>query len=390
MNHLWSAAVVLCALSGACSSSIGSQVSEGPIATGSGGSGFQLASSAGTSSALPPGKGSPNTCLPKADDSGCVGEQYAGETVPLDVYILFDQSCSMSCPIAQGGPNQCCTGGPDPRIVPLRAALDAFLRAPESAGIGFGLGYFGGDPLGRASCSASDYETPAVPVAGGQAERLIASVNQAAPTGETPTGAALRGACSYARGVKRAQPSHSVVILLVTDGVPETPVTRCGATLPDAVQAAADCANGAESPIKTYVLGIGQALTNLNQIASSGRTNRAYLVEGGNVTASILAALNAIRGDAVIPCQLKIPPAPKGASLDYGVVNVGVCDANGATQATYNVAGPAQCGDSRGWYYDDPANPQRIVLCQASCNTVSVPGAQLFYSVGCATQTVVR
>jgi hypothetical protein len=328
--------------------------------------------------------------MQRPDDTGCVGEQYAGETVPLDVYILFDQSCSMSCPISQSGPGQCCTGGPNPRIAPLRAALDAFLHAPESAGIGFGLGYFGGAPLGRASCSPADYQTPALPVENGQADRLSSSLNQAMPVGETPTGAALRGACSYAQGVKQAKPSHSVVILLVTDGVPETPVTRCGATLPDAVQAAADCAGDQKAPIKTYVLGIGQALTNLNQIASAGGSKAAHLVEGGDVTGSILAALNAIRGDASIPCQLKIPPPPKDSSLNFGAVNVGVCDASGVPQTTYNVASAAQCGTGRGWYYDDPANPQRIVLCQASCDTVSVPGAELYYSVGCATQTIPR
>ena len=381
------------AVSSACSSAGESQVSAPPSSAdagqSSGPSGLNLGGKSGTNGSKPV-TGQNAACMPQADDSGCVGEQFAGETVPLDVYILFDQSCSMSCPISKSGPGQCCTGGPDQRIVPVRAALDAFLHAPESAGIRFGLGYFGSDPLGQTSCSAVDYQTPAVAVAKSQADRLSASLNQAVPTGETPTGAALRGACSYAREVKRAEPSHSVVILLVTDGVPETPLTRCGASLPDAAQAAAECADDAQTPIKTYVLGIGQALSNLDQIAKSGRTTKAHLVEGGDVTANMLAALNAIRGDAVIPCQLQIPPAPSSSALDFSAVNLGICDASGANQATFNVASPDQCADGRGWYYDNPANPQRIVLCQASCDTVSVPGAQLYYSVGCATQTVLR
>lgn len=390
-NWLFAANAVVLALSCACSSSQGSQIDAAPYSSNSSaGSGFMFVGSSGSGTGVTSGPGAPSSCMPRADDSGCVGEQFAGETVPLDVYILFDQSCSMSCPISQGGPGQCCVGGPNQRIVPVRSALDAFLHAPESAGIGFGLGYFGAAPIGRASCVPTDYQTPAVAVANGNADPLIASLNGAMPTGETPTGAALRGACSYARSVKQAKPSHSVVILLVTDGVPETPVTRCGASLPDAVQAATDCAGDPQHAIKTYVLGVGQALTNLNQIASAGGTKQAYLVEGGDVSASILSALNAIRGDATIPCQLKIPPAPSGGTLDFGVVNLGVCDANGAVQGTFNVSGPDQCANGAGWYYDDPSNPQRIQLCKASCDTVSVPGAQLFYSVGCATRTEVR
>jgi len=395
-KSLLSGSLLFFALASACSgsqkdSSVSGQASNGnnsgaPSLVGGTGTGTGTGSTSGSGS----GSNVPSSCQQMADNTGCVGEQFAGETVPLDVYILFDQSCSMSCPISQGGPGQCCPGGPDPRITPVRAALDAFLHAPESSGIGFGLGYFGGDPLGQASCSPSHYLTPAVAVANGQADKLISSLNQAMPVGETPTGAALRGACTYARQVKTARPGHSVVILLVTDGVPETPVTRCGATLPDAVQAAVDCAADAQQPVKTYVLGIGQALSNLNQIASAGGTKQAHLVDGGDVTAGILSALNAIRGDAVIPCQLQIPPAPSGTTLDYNQVNLAVCNGSGASQPTVNVASAAQCGSSAGWYYDDPENPQSIVLCKASCDTVSVPGAQLYYSVGCATQTVIR
>jgi von Willebrand factor type A domain len=395
-KRLLSGSLVFFALIEGCGSSageskVGASTANNASGTGSSvsliGSGSTGSGSTGSGSS---GSGTPSACVPEQDSSGCVGEQFAGETVPLDVYILFDQSCSMSCPISDSGPAQCCVGGPNERIVPVRAAIDAFLHAPESAGINFGLGFFGADPLGQASCSPSHYQTPAVPVGSGRADQMVAALAQAMPIGETPTGAALRGACSYTQQVKHAEPSHSVVILLVTDGVPETPVTRCGATLPDAVQAAVECATDAQQPIKTYVLGIGQALSNLNQIAAAGGTKQAHFVDGGDVTANILTALNAIRGDAVIPCQLQIPPAPNNSTLDFSSVNLGVCTAGGAPQTTYNVPNQAACGNGAGWYYDDPANPQSIVLCQASCDTVSVPGAQLYYSVGCATQTVVR
>jgi von Willebrand factor type A domain len=218
----------------------------------------------------PNGSGTATSCQPTADSSGCVGEQFAGEGVPLDVYILFDQSCSMSCPISRGGPGQCCMGGPDPRIAPVRQAMNQFLHDSKSTNISFGIGYFGAQPVGSARCDAAFYERPAVAIGPEQADTIVASLDAVQPTGETPTGAALRGACHYAQQDKHAAPGHSVVILLVTDGIPETPVTKCGATLPDAVQAASACAGDAQTPIKTYVLGVGQALSNLNQIAAAG------------------------------------------------------------------------------------------------------------------------
>ncbi|MFZ5895135.1 MAG: vWA domain-containing protein [Myxococcota bacterium] len=330
------------------------------------------------------------SCVPTADDTGCVGEQYEGESLPLDVYVLFDQSCSMSCPISRGGPGQCCMGDPNGRILPVREAMDLFLHDPQSAGIGFGLGYFGYMPLGSTSCNPQDYDSPAVPLGNGTADAIASSLRNAQPTGETPTGAAIRGTCEYVRQAKAQRPGRSTVILLVTDGIPETPVSGCGATLQDAVAAANDCAGHSSDPTKIYVLGVGQALQNLNQIAVAGRTEKAYLVEGGDVAQSVLAALNAIRGAASIPCELQIPTPSSGDTLDYNRVNLGICDAGGQNQPTYRVQNNTECGGKPGWYYDDPANPQKIVLCDASCETVSVPGARLHYAVGCATRVTIK
>jgi hypothetical protein len=335
--------------------------------------------------------GASDSCTPQPDDQNCVGEQYAGETIPVDVYIMFDQSCSMSCPISRSGPGQCCRGGPDPRITPVREAVAQFLKDPKSAGMGVGIGYFGYMPAGETTCDADDYDAAAVGI--GQlpahANAILESLNAVEPTGETPTGAAIRGACEYTNTWKQQNPAHSTVILLVTDGIPETPASQCGANIDDAVEAAKECLEGSV-PIKTFVLGVGQALENLSRIADAGGTNDAYLVSGGDVSASVVAALNAIRAQVVIPCELKLPPAPSGQQLDRSAVNLGICDASGKNQLTYYVESKGACGADGGWYYDDPNNPQRIMLCEPSCDTVSVPGAQLFYTVGCKTQSEIR
>lgn len=344
------------------------------------------------------GSGGPNDCKPTTDGSACIGESYEGESVPLDIYIMFDQSGSMCSCVDPAGGMLC----PDPdcrqtRLDAIRAATESFLRDPKSAGIGVGVGYFGTQPIGQAICKAAAYEDAAVTIGSlpAHADAIMRSLNAVEPTGETPTGAAIRGACGYAQSWKASKPGREVVILLLTDGKPEAPRTcsngtsACCPTLDDAVTAAAECHADAAG-IRTYVLGVGPLLKNLEEIAVAGGTERAYLVEGGNVAGEVLSALNRIRGDAAIPCELKLPPAPPGRTLDYNQVNIKYADSECNSSLFYYVETRAACGSEGGWYYDDPSNPQKIELCPTSCDRVSAPGGRLYYTVGCATQVIVR
>jgi hypothetical protein len=387
----------------ACSGDGGSVFGEGnggsAAAAGAAGAGGIIGtggSAAGSSGGAGGKAGGPSACSPEFGETGCTGTTYAGEQIPLDIYIMFDQSCSMSCPAEQGGPGLCCTGGPNPRIDHVRAALDDFLNAPESAGIGVGIGYFGYMEVGNTSCNPADYAVAEVEIAPlpGNAQAILNSVNGKQPTGETPTGAALRGACSYAGQWKSTHRDHAVVILLVTDGVPEAPVSSqsggCNPTIGDASQAARDCLQNDPS-VPVYVLGVGQALQNLNQIAQNGGTDQAHIVAGGDITAEVLAALNAIRADAAIPCQLSVPSAPAGQSVDYGQVNIAYCDAADQSTTFYYVETQDRCDPALGgWYYDNPAAPTQILLCDRSCGTVSQPGGSLLVAVGCGTIGIPR
>ena len=311
-----------------------------------------------------------------ASFNGCVGNDFEGESVPLDIYVMFDTSGSMLNDV--GGVT---------RLQAIQAAATAFLRDPASRGIGVGIGYFGTQPIGSTSCDPAVYAQPDVPVSTDH-EAVIASLAARMPTGETPTAAALRGACSYARDEKTAHPERALVILLMTDGKPEAPVScaagGCCPTLDDAVKATADCASGSRG-IVTYVLGVGPELDNLDQIAAAGKTRSAYLVGDQDVTANVLAALNSIRGDAVIPCELSIPKPTDGGTLDYSRVNL-VYSTSGCDFApAYYVDSAASCDTAGGWYYDDPNAPRAVELCPATCDDVSIPGARLQFSVGCAT-----
>jgi hypothetical protein len=347
-------------------------------------------------------------CILSDNDTGCVGESYAPEIIPLDIYIMFDQTGSTcSCVDPEGltgrgtncpaDPTVCCPADAcnSTRLEAIRQAATTFVQDPESTGIGVGIGYFGNQPFGSASCDPASYDDPAVGIAAlpGNADPIIQSLNSVQPIGETATGAAIRGACTYASGWKTSHAGHEVVILLLTDGKPEAPVTcpggtgPCCPTLDDAVAAATECATGTPS-VKTYVLGVGPLLQNLEQIAIAGGTTQPYLVEGGDVAQNVLNALRAIRGDAVIPCDLQLPPPPAGAALNPNTVNMAY--ANSACEGTVigHVDTLATCDNTGGWYYDDPNNPTAIHLCPVTCDMVSDPGSSLLFSVGCSTVTV--
>jgi hypothetical protein len=359
-----------------------------------GGSGFVQAGASGPMVA----KGGGNSCSLEDDGSGCVGQAYEGESIPLDIYIMFDQSGSMcNCVdpvfdmIGRPCPDKECKAT---RMDAVREAARLFMADPQSQGVGVGLGYFGKQTIGKTSCNQADYEQAAVPIGvlPGQAQVMMASLNGIQPTGETPSGAAIRGACTYAQTWKKANPSHETVILLLTDGRPEAPVTcgggagACCPTIDDAVEAATTCLDS-KPGIRTYVLGVGPMLSNLERIAVAGGTSRAYLVEGGDVANQVLDALRTIRGDA-IPCTMGLPIPPSGLELSYDKVNIAY--ASPSCEPTYYsyVETVAACADNGGWYYDDPSAPKNIKLCPTSCDQVSAPGGKLVFTVGCETRTI--
>jgi hypothetical protein len=331
-----------------------------------------------------------DNCSIRLNGSACAGIQYEPEPTPLDIYVMFDQTGStLSCvdPTDVAGTDARCK---KTRIDAIREAIAQFMADPESAGIGVGIGYFGQFPLGSTDCRDSAYATPAVAIGAlpDSAGALMASLNSVVPTGETPTGAAIRGACSYAMNWKQTHVGHRVVMLLVTDGLPEAPIScpqaACCPTLDDAVTAALGCLDNNRG-LQTYVLGVGPYLDNLQQIALAGGTKNAYLVGSGDVGSQVLQALNTIRSAAMIPCTLNIPKPPSGLQIAYDQINIAYADPACHGSVFPKVSSADACGTDAGWYYDDPAAPSRVELCPTSCNQVSLSGARLLFTVGCET-----
>jgi hypothetical protein len=320
---------------------------------------------------------------------GCAFESRRAETIPLDMFIMFDQSASMTA-----------MEGNVSRWDAVTTATRTFLQAPESGGLGVGIQFFGRQVLAE-DCNPATYATPEVPIAPlpQNAGPLVQAIGRHGPSTETPTTAALTGAVTFARQWKTQNPGHIVVVLLVTDGVPEVPVsavTTCAGNPQDIATAVAAAANGAGNnpQIPTYVLGVGPSLQNLNQIAAAGGTRQAYLVAGGqNASQEVLKALNAIRGTASIPCELLLPQPANGQKVNLSQVNVSFSPDGSNPQTIYYVDNASKCDPvNGGWFYDiDPKSggtPTKIILCDATCRSVtSITTGQLDMQLGCATIT---
>jgi hypothetical protein len=246
--------------------------------------------------------------------------------------------------------------------------------------------------LNADSCEPMDYATPAVPMGelSGHAAALDAAIAMRSPEGATPTAAALQGAIDYASSWATQNPTHTVVAVLATDGLP----TECDPIDVNGIAQIAADGFSATPSIATFAVGVFsgndmQAQQTLDQIATAGGTNQAFIVDqGGNVEMAFLDALNAIRGSA-LACEYQIPQPGPGETINYDQINVEHTPP-GATQPTtvYYVGSLEECDPTTGgWYYDidpDMGVPTKILLCPATCDVFKT-GGQVEIRVGCAT-----
>jgi von Willebrand factor type A domain len=303
---------------------------------------------------------------------GCFfGSRPIGQ-IPIDLFFALDRSRSMQT-IDRGATQS--------RWASIAAALDVFINSPRSIGLGAGITFFprtaGGVPL----CSTGDYAFPVVPIGTlpGVAPSMLRAIAVQVLASGTPMTPALEGAHVYLRREQLSQPDHTGAVVIVTDGAPRD----CGSTVPGTSAVAAAAIAGTPS-IKTYVLGVGPNLSNLNAIAQAGGTSQAYLVESGG-EASLLVALEAIRTSA-LSCEFVLPPV--GGQLDVVRVSARL-GMGGASMPVDQVASAQACADQPGWFYDNPlvsgnAPPTKIVLCPASCDPlVQSTGNHLDVAINC-------
>lgn len=301
-------------------------------------------------------------------DNTCVAEEAIADPVQLDIVILLDRSGSMSGQKWDGSV----------------AALKTFVNDPASAGIAVGIVYF---PIEAApdnnDCNYFHYQTLDVDVAPlpGNAPSLVTSLDAQDPLGgDTPTYGGLKGALFTATALQDANPDHKVILVLASDGDPNScPGNQNDIPVIAALAQSALNYNG----VQTYVIAIsGSTVANLDQIAAAGGTGLAY-----DVTANVqqfsqkMAEIRA----AAIGCEIIIPPPPQGETLDPDYVNVTYTPGGmGNPQKIPKADNLGDCGAGPGWYYDNPAEPTKIIFCPASCQIIQADlEAKVSVGFGC-------
>ena len=412
-GHRLSAALFAISL-GACAASGG----QGGASTSGQGGGSTSASSGGG------GEGGGGLLLTVGAGSGgapaCAAQPYQAERRPLDMFLMLDQSKSMSEPTAGGAS----------KWEAVTSALQGFVLQPGTSGIAVGLQFFGlppqagsqcsgvshcdtsadcgpahcgpcqnhhcgGDLDEQDSCDAADYAHPAVEIAElpGVGSAIVASLAAHMPSTSTPTSAALQGALDHSAAWAAQHTDHVVIAVLATDGQP----TECVTDLGD-ISAIAGAALGDSPSVATFAIGVfapddlPSGPDALDQIAAAGGTGQAFVIDTSDPTQDVqtafLAALDTIRG-AALGCQYTIP-LPEAGTPDYQNLNVQYSPGGGgATEPLLNYPDAAHCpagGD--GWYYDDNAAPTKILLCGSTCDRIGVDATgTVDVLVGCQTVT---
>ena len=245
---------------------------------------------------------------------------------------------------------------------------------------------------GYATCEPGDYAKPAVPIGElpGQSGMITASLINAMPVGLTPTSAALSGAVQQAKQRAMAEPTHRVIALLATDGLP----TECTPTDAQGIGDIAKNASMGSSPISTYVVGVfspqeaAAAQMNLDAWAAAGGTDKAFILDSTqDVNAQFLDALEKIRG-GTLACDYVLPPSPEGNELDLGLVNVAVVSDQTTRDLRY-VGDAKSCDKTEyGWHYDadpDTGKATKIVSCPKTCEMLKMTSGKVELKLGCKT-----
>jgi hypothetical protein len=342
--------------------------------TGSGGSagGGGSAGASGSSGIADSGSDAIGEChgLPLADDAGTDsgGASCSGSTHSVDRFVdllfVLDRSISMGERVPPG----------QTRWEALRAAFNDLAQAPRFSELNAGIQFFSlsGAADDTVDCNATNYATPAVAIGplADVGDDIVSAITNRMPGGLTPILPAMQGSLTCAGQWAQGGADAAAAIVLVTDGYP----TQC-TTDPNAVAALAQSAyNGAPS-IRTFVMAAGANTTarvNLDNIARSGGTQSAFVIEDGNFARDFADAVSKIAASR-LGCDFAIPPPPAGQTVKPERVQLVYTPASGAPEEVPKVTSSAACATAAngGFYYDDPARPTRIHMCPCTCSRLA-------------------
>ena len=126
--------------------------------------------------------------------------------------------------------------------------------------------------------------------------------------------------------------------------------------------------------IATYVIGVGQLLTSLNQFARAGGTGQAFIIDtSANGTKQFIDAMYSIRVGQGLPCDYALPTADDGGAVDPGMVNLDYRPGPDRSKVVplSQVRDVSQCAVGKlGWFYDAAGTARRLRLCDQTCSEI--------------------
>lgn len=324
----------------------------------------------------------------------CASRDLAAEQLPVDMYIMFDQSSSMASAVPGANP-------PTTWWAQAQVGVAGFVQDPRANGIGVGIQFFpfhgltdpNKDPTSpSSSCYIPNYVTPEVEIGllPGNSAAIVSSIQAHAPTTFTPTAAALQGAIQHMQAWGPQHPGRQPVVVLVTDGFP----TECDPQDPSLIAQIAKAAYEGTPRVLTFVVGFqdAEALDNLSQIAKAGGTVNAFLIKGGDIGAQFVDAMLGISATP-LSCTFDIPPSPDAKTESIDLNNVSVVytpSANHVPLAITRLTNAGECDSaSDGWYYDaPPPQSKQINMCPQTCQKFAAGVMHIEYGCQPAVQTM--
>jgi hypothetical protein len=352
----------------------------------------------------------------------CKAEESSAVPPGLDIYVVFDHSGSM----AQDPNGQNAEGVPpgatlgdcpvdvsadpaiDSRWCLATNALASFFTTPPDRDVRVALqfmtpatNYDVCGPVPENPHATPRVDLTPLPVAPDHA--LLAALEADFPRLGTSEGVtsfefgtriegALHGIVAFTSA--NQDPSRRMIGVLITDGDPN----QCQDSDLVALGRIPGDHNDATG-IPTFIVGMTGATANsLETLARFGgapehaefcdptHATCHYWTVGDGAPDAFRDALQTIQQTATIPCEYALPEVGSDQTLDPGLVQVKYTASGEEPREFIKVEGRDDCDASLGgWFYDDPVNPRRILLCEESCDLAndSAMGGTLSVAYGC-------
>jgi hypothetical protein len=298
------------------------------------------------------------------DGSTCTVKTLAASPIPAAMFLLHDRSSSMLNNV----------GGVKTRWTEQRDGTNTFAGQPESARHLAALMFHPATNSGD-QCQGSLYQTALEPfgvLSSGTATNIATKLASAAPNGNSPWSAGLKGALAQVKAEQAAHPDRNYATVFFADDFP----TACDTDIANQI---IPLVQGYQEPM--FVIGYGAPQTyaqdkaRFDSIAVAGKTGAAF-VPNPTTAAGVTGALAEIRDR--IGCDVALP-LDGGNPIDPSKYDLAL-EVNGAPVPMAQVKDAAACTKADEWY---PKAKDRVGFCFSACRKLDDPTAKVAFKSRC-------